>query len=320
MLWPARGAAPLLLAALLLQLVTPGALAPSLPQPSAADWLAQGAGDRGQAADLPAAAASASEQQRRLAAADASLPRQPHPHKPLPNFAIGVPAPPAKQLGPWQQGAARERAQEMSSADFLAEDYPVLGYVALCLVARDAHADLLEWLNHHLRLGVSKVYLWDHESSPPMRDVVQARGAWGGQLGSWVLGGWARHGSGGQPNLASAPLHSLQGYIDAGLVEYNSMPSALAAAHPSGKPQLAAYDACLQARAQERERAPGSMRWPACLGRRRVHCSGPQPAAAGAQPPPTCLPLIAPPPLLPPPATSVSLAALGAAAHMDGLH
>lgn len=30
-------------------------------------------------------------------------------------------------------------------------DHPPLDYVALCLVARDAHADLLEWVNHHLR-------------------------------------------------------------------------------------------------------------------------------------------------------------------------
>lgn len=114
---------------------------------------------------------------------------------PLPNFEIGVPAPPKKDLrcallcealglptvnhrplplptppslpdqplppfsspwhaplrSQWQASATRERTQEMSSAGFVAPNHPPLGYVALCVVARDAHADLLEWLKHHLR-------------------------------------------------------------------------------------------------------------------------------------------------------------------------
>lgn len=120
--------------------------------------------------------------------------------KPLPNFEIGVPGPPKKQLGwvllpiwnghlhgltqeylppyappplpptaaaapapthhpparsRWQATAVRERTQELSSSSFVAPNHPGLGYVALCVVARDAHPDMLEWLNHHIRYGMA---------------------------------------------------------------------------------------------------------------------------------------------------------------------
>ena len=41
------------------------------------------------------------------------------------------------------------------------------GYVAMCLIARDSLA-LRDWLEHYLDLGVSKVYLYDHNSSTPL--------------------------------------------------------------------------------------------------------------------------------------------------------
>eukprot|EP00887_Chlorella_sp_A99_P002866 scaffold6.g2866.t1 len=45
---------------------------------------------------------------------------------------------------------------------------PANGSVALCLVAKDENpTDLDEWLEYHRRLGVSKVYLFDHNSSTP---------------------------------------------------------------------------------------------------------------------------------------------------------
>ena len=42
-------------------------------------------------------------------------------------------------------------------------------YVALCLVAKDQHEDLPEWLAWHARLGVGRVYLLDMGSSPPLQ-------------------------------------------------------------------------------------------------------------------------------------------------------
>jgi hypothetical protein len=80
------------------------------------------------------------------------------------------------------------------------------GSVAACLVARDAHDDLGEWIHHHLKLGISKIYVYDHASSPPMLPVVQ----------SWV---------------------------HAGAVQYTHFTSYN---HPSGRPQLYGYDRCLQ--------------------------------------------------------------------------
>ena len=41
------------------------------------------------------------------------------------------------------------------------------GYVAMCLITRDSN-DLRDWIHHYLNLGVSKVYLFDHNSSIPV--------------------------------------------------------------------------------------------------------------------------------------------------------
>ena len=41
------------------------------------------------------------------------------------------------------------------------------GYVAMCLITRDS-TDLRDWIRHYLDLGVSKVYLYDHNSSTPV--------------------------------------------------------------------------------------------------------------------------------------------------------
>ena len=123
--------------------------------------------------------------------------------QPLPNFEIGVPAPPKKEfrcaagmlsacrvassraaimrthrhpppradrppcsLAPclpgskWQSIAVRERRQELSSSTFLAHNHPGKDYVSLCVVARDAHADMLEWLNHHIRWVPGAFCVW----------------------------------------------------------------------------------------------------------------------------------------------------------------
>ena len=41
-------------------------------------------------------------------------------------------------------------------------------YLAMCLAVKDQHADIREWLEHHLRLGVGKFYIYDNNSSRPM--------------------------------------------------------------------------------------------------------------------------------------------------------
>ena len=41
------------------------------------------------------------------------------------------------------------------------------GYLAMCLITRDS-VDLRDWLQHYLDLGVSKVYVFDHNSSTPV--------------------------------------------------------------------------------------------------------------------------------------------------------
>eukprot|EP00887_Chlorella_sp_A99_P002854 scaffold6.g2854.t1 len=48
--------------------------------------------------------------------------------------------------------------------------------VGLCLVARDERPeDLEEWLDHHRRLGVRKVYLFDHASKKPLHRSAAVR-------------------------------------------------------------------------------------------------------------------------------------------------
>lgn len=76
----------------------------------------------------------------------------------------------------------------------------------MCLVARDAHADIGEWLTHHRRLGVTKVYVWDNASTPPMKEVLQP-------------------------------------YIDSEFVHYEFFETF---EHPTNTPQLYAYDKCLE--------------------------------------------------------------------------
>lgn len=72
--------------------------------------------------------------------------RSPHPLCSLP------PCPPG--CSEWQSGAVRERRQQLSSSTFLVPKHPGKDYVALCVIARDAHADVLEWLNHHIRCAM----------------------------------------------------------------------------------------------------------------------------------------------------------------------
>ncbi|KAL6771947.1 hypothetical protein ACKKBG_A28390 [Auxenochlorella protothecoides x Auxenochlorella symbiontica] len=97
--------------------------------------------------------------------------------------------------------------EELTSSTFLTHgDQVAPGSVALCLAVRDAHEDILEWLLHHKRLGVTRVYLWDNKSVPPMNATIEA-------------------------------------HIASGFVAYNYFDRFT---HPTGAPQLFAYDRCLE--------------------------------------------------------------------------
>eukprot|EP01026_Neomeris_dumetosa_P030727 TRINITY_DN24517_c0_g1_i4.p1 TRINITY_DN24517_c0_g1~~TRINITY_DN24517_c0_g1_i4.p1 ORF type:complete len:451 (+),score=31.53 TRINITY_DN24517_c0_g1_i4:133-1485(+) len=47
-----------------------------------------------------------------------------------------------------------------------------LSYVAICAVAKDEHADIREWIQYHLFIGIGKIYLYDNGSKPPMINLI----------------------------------------------------------------------------------------------------------------------------------------------------
>ncbi|KDD76736.1 hypothetical protein H632_c123p0, partial [Helicosporidium sp. ATCC 50920] len=137
------------------------------------------------------------------------LPSNESKSQPLPMSFEGAPAPPAKsEMGPLEQQpwAARQGMQELTSSTWLQDGANIPYFVGLCAVARDAHADVLEWVEHHLALGVSTIYLYDDGSVPPLRQTVERR-------------------------------------IRSGQVWYRPIPSNFT--HPTNAPQMYAYDACL---------------------------------------------------------------------------
>ncbi|KAL3152497.1 hypothetical protein ABBQ32_001532 [Trebouxia sp. C0010 RCD-2024] len=46
-------------------------------------------------------------------------------------------------------------------------------YFALCVAAKDQHLDIDEWVVHHQKLGAGRIYVYDDNSDPPMRDQLQ---------------------------------------------------------------------------------------------------------------------------------------------------
>lgn len=91
-----------------------------------------------------------------------------------------------------------------------AYEYPV----AICAVAKDQGADLAEWAAWHARLGVSKMWVYDDGSRPPLTDAV-------------ALAEQAR-------------------IIPRGVVSVAPLPPDAAELHPSRRAQMAAYDACVR--------------------------------------------------------------------------
>ncbi len=47
----------------------------------------------------------------------------------------------------------------------------ISSYFAICAIARD-EPDLPEWIEYHSRMGTSKIYLYDHKSSPPLLNFI----------------------------------------------------------------------------------------------------------------------------------------------------
>jgi len=133
----------------------------------------------------------------------------------LPSFE-GTPMPPKLSYDAWraaklQMPTSRSSSRhdvQLTSSTFLDPDLPApgSGYVAACLAVRDAHDDIAEWVRHHLKLGIFPLYVYDHGSVPPLSSVLRP-------------------------------------YIDAGAVVYTHFETF---SHPSGRPQLFAFDACLR--------------------------------------------------------------------------
>jgi hypothetical protein len=100
-------------------------------------------------------------------------------------------------------------AYEFTSRLGLGYGAPPDTYVAICVVVRDAHDDIAEWVHYHQKLSISKFYIYDHESTPPLSRVLQP-------------------------------------WINQGVVEYQTISPSDFSQHPSGRPQLYGFDQCLQ--------------------------------------------------------------------------
>lgn len=80
------------------------------------------------------------------------------------------------------------------------------GYFAMCLIAKNQHTDIREWLAYYKWIGASKIYVFDHHSEVPISNTIKD-------------------------------------FIDEGLVDYFPFPETFD--HYSGRPQLYVYDKCL---------------------------------------------------------------------------
>lgn len=145
----------------------------------------------------------------------------------LPSFEAS-PLPPNVSISQWQQNHGYEHEApymqreihngirfltkaETSSSTYLLKVDPRIshsqkGYVSICAAVRDSHDDIIEWVQHHLQLGIHPIYVYDHASHPPMEKVLRK-------------------------------------FIDSGDVVYQGFKDF---DHQSGKPQLWAYDECLK--------------------------------------------------------------------------
>ncbi|KAF5840553.1 hypothetical protein DUNSADRAFT_16351, partial [Dunaliella salina] len=94
--------------------------------------------------------------------------------------AVGHPHPYTAAHGPADQQAFPYK-NALNSTELLAaltkeqavHETQGKGYLAMCVVARDVHRDIREWVLTHLFMGVEKIFVNDHNSKPAMQEELQ---------------------------------------------------------------------------------------------------------------------------------------------------
>ena len=94
----------------------------------------------------------------------------------LPSFEE-TPMPKKPTLAQWRKEKRRKRIRNESPPFELTSSlYLVPGaqnYVAACTMVRDDHDYIIEWVNHHLSLGIRPLYVYDHRSLPPLERFLR---------------------------------------------------------------------------------------------------------------------------------------------------
>ncbi|KAI7846321.1 hypothetical protein COHA_000158 [Chlorella ohadii] len=114
-------------------------------------------------------------------------------------------------------------------------------YVALCLSVKDEWAELPEWVEHHLKVGVGKMYILDDGSQPPMSTVLAPYIASGAVEYHWF------EGVPQPPQPFAAPSPAAAERVGAGAAA-PVLPELLSGFNYSNgeRFQLFAYDWCMQ--------------------------------------------------------------------------
>jgi hypothetical protein len=81
-------------------------------------------------------------------------------------------------------------------------------YLAMCLIVKDQPEDTVEWIEYHRRIGVTKFYVFDHNSTVPL-------------------------------------IKQLYGYVEAGIVEYRFFRE-FEQEGPGSWAQTWVYDTCIK--------------------------------------------------------------------------
>jgi hypothetical protein len=48
-----------------------------------------------------------------------------------------------------------------------------MNYMTICCIAKDEHAYIREWVDHHLAVGAEKIIIYDNESDPPLNTALR---------------------------------------------------------------------------------------------------------------------------------------------------
>jgi hypothetical protein len=48
-----------------------------------------------------------------------------------------------------------------------------MNYLSICCIAKDEHAYIREWVDHHLAVGAEKIIVYDNESDPPLNTALR---------------------------------------------------------------------------------------------------------------------------------------------------